>query len=181
MFPDIASSFTGSFGKLGSAGATSGGGMMIDPFTALLGAANIGTSIFSGIGAERAAARSLQAQFDAQKAGTEAGARIAREGGYAQIGENIASRLAAERSAELGYGLQKRGKEWSLTKGFPMELANTWQAGRRAQELELTPQALELKQIENRRRLNETLAERQGAMAGMFGAISPQSGRNLFV
>ena len=183
MFPDFASSFTGNFGKLGTSGATGSKGFLgsMDPFTAILGVGSLGASIFGGMGQQRAAAQSLQAQLDAQRAGTEAGARIAREQAYGQLGENIAARLAGERAAELGYGLQKRAKEWELGPGFEKNLANAWQSTMRSQAAQLTPEAKELAQRENRRKMRETLAEKQAAMAGMFGPIAPQSATNLFV
>ena len=181
MFPDISSSFTGNFGNLGSSGATKkfSGGM--DPFTAILGAGNLAAGIFGGMGQQRAAAQSMQAQFDAQRAGTEAGARIAREQAFGQLGENIAARLAGERAAEIGYGLQQRAKEWELGPGFDRGLANAWQSTMRSQAAQLTPEAKLISQRENRRRMRETMAEKQAAMAGLFGPIAPQSATNLFV
>jgi hypothetical protein len=183
MFPDISSSFTGNFGNLGSSGATGSKGGLggMDPFTAILGVGNLAAGIFGGMGQQRAAAQSMQAQLDAQKAGTEAGARIAREQAYGQLGENIAARLAGERAAELGYGLQKRAKEWELGPGFDRNLANAWQSAMRSQAAQLTPESKEISQRENRRRMRETLAEKQAAMAGLFGPIAPQSATNLFV
>jgi hypothetical protein len=181
MFPDISSSFTGNFGNLGSSGAAKkfSGGM--DPFTAILGAGNLAAGIFGGMGQQRAAAQSMQAQFDAQRAGTEAGARIAREQAYGQLGENIASRLAGERAAEFGYGLAKRAKEWELGPGFDRNLANAWQSTMRSQAAQLTPEAKLISQRETRRKLRETTAEQQARLAGLLGPIAPQSATNLFV
>lgn len=162
-----------------SSAATAPKGM--DPFTAILGIGSLGASIFGGIGQQQAAAQSMQAQFDAQKAGTEAGARIAREQTYAQLGENLAARMAAERAGETAFGLQKRAKQFELGPGFEQGLANAWQSAQRGKLSELTPAAKELSQRENRNKLREALAERQGAMTGMFGRIAPQDVTTLFV
>jgi hypothetical protein len=181
MFPDISSSFTGNFGNLGSSGAAKkfSGGM--DPFTAILGAGNLAAGIFGGMGQQRAAAQSMQAQFDAQRAGTEAGARIAREQAYAQLADNFATRGAAERAAQLGYALFKRAEEEKRGSLFDKDLANAWQSTMRSQAAQLTPEAKLISQRENRRRMRETMAEKQAAMAGLFGPIAPQSATNLFV
>lgn len=183
MNPDIATSFTGNFGKLGSSGSSSSRGFFgsMDPFTAILGVGSLGASIFGGLGQQRAAAQSLQAQLDAQRAGTEAGAQIAREQAFGQLGENIASRLAAERAAQFGFGLQKQAKEWELGPGFEKNLANAWQSAMRTQASQLTPEAKEISQRENRRKMRETLAERQASMAGLFGRIAPQDATTMFL
>jgi hypothetical protein len=180
MFPDISSSFTGNFGSLGSSGAAKkfAGGM--DPISGLFTAGNLAASIFGGIGQQRAAAGSLQSAADAQRAGAEIGAYLTQQQGIGQLADNIASRGAAERAAKLGYALQLRAENERRGSLFDKDLANAWQSTMRSQAAQLTPEAKLISQRENRRKMRETMAEKQAEMAGLFGRIAPQSATNLF-
>jgi hypothetical protein len=146
----------------------------MDPFTAILGVGQLGASIFGGLAGQNAAARSLQAQFDAQKAGTEAGARIAREQAYGQLGENIANRIfGATIAPELEFGRQLKAKEFELgplaEKGFGVAS----EASRRQRLAEISPERQAAQRFENLLNMKREQANREGAMAAMFGPKAP--------
>lgn len=156
-----------------SGGAKTG----MDPFTAILGVGQLGASIFGGIASQDAAAKSLQAQFDASKAGTEAGARIAREQAYGQLGENIANRIfGATIAPELEFGRQLRAKEFELgplaEKGFGVAS----EASRRQRLAEISPERQAAQRFENLLNMKRRQAEIEGPMAAMFG---PKSATNI--
>lgn len=156
-----------------SGGAKTG----MDPFTAILGIGQLGATFAGGLGSQELAAKSLQQQLNASTAATEAGARIAREQAYGQLGENIANRIfGATIAPELEFGRQLRAKEFELgplaEKGFGVAS----EASRRQRQAEISPERQAAQRFENLLNMKRRQAEIEGPMAAMFG---PKSATNI--
>jgi hypothetical protein len=190
-FGDYASSFSGlkpsnldAFNFGGSSGFNLAGGAKtgMDPFSIALGVGQLGASIFGGMAGQDAAARSLQAQFDASKAGTEAGARIAREQAYGQLGENIANRIFGATTAPdlaLGRQLLAANIDYGPLGAKRLDVAS--EVSRRQRQAAISPETKEGQLFQNLLKLKSEQAGREGTMAAMFGPKSPTNVSRMVV
>jgi len=158
-----------------------GGGMAFDPVTAVLGAANIGASIFGGIGTEKAQRRAAQDQAAAARYAADAQAQTGRDVAKANLGQTMWSGLFGSREKDLDIGRQF---EVAMLQAGPLGDAFR-EKKRRDMEMEFgfrtSAPFREAEQRANREALKQSLAQRQGQMMGMFGRIAPQNVGTLFV
>ena len=189
-FPNYSSAFSNTkfnsftpvaFGeKTGS--LSKGAGMAFDPFTLGLGALNIGASLFGAKQAEEAYRQNAQGQLNAAANKLEIEAMLGRERGYGQAGQETAARNAQGTwmpDLELGRQMFARNKE--LREFAPVQMAFNTEGIRRGFDLNASAAAREQSQRENREALKRSLAEKEGAMAGMFGRIAPRDVGTMFV
>jgi hypothetical protein len=123
----------------------------------------------------------IEAQLRAQNAALETNAMLSREGMYGQLGESLGARVFGQTAADLEFGRQRRGRELELGPFAEKQLAWDTDRARRQFGLENSLEAREQSQRENRAALKRSLAEREGAMAGMFGRIAPRDVGTMFV
>jgi hypothetical protein len=123
----------------------------------------------------------IEAQLRAQNAALETNAMLSREGMYGQLGESLGARVFGQTAADLEFGRQRRGRELELGPFAEKQLAWDTDRARRQFGLESSLEAREQSQRENRAALKRSLAEREGAMAGMFGRIAPRDVGTMFV
>lgn len=179
---DTAGAFSGTAKNLSGIGAlgkaAKGGGMFIDPFSAIMGVAGIGTSLFGASQAQQAQQDALAQQvaganFAAQQQ-TNARALQTAQG---LLGMQFGELIAAPRELE-------RQKEAQLFQYGP--LAGIRRAGesedwRRAMDRATSGPSKEAARFANRQALKQSLAQAQGAMRGMFGPIAPIDVESMFV
>lgn len=155
-------------------GKKSGGGMVIDPFTAVLGVANIGAGLFTGSQAAKAqqeataasiANQVAAANFAAQQQVNAQNLQAAQGLLGMQFGELIAKPAELER--------QKEAKLFEAGELGRLKRAGASEDWRRAMDRATSGPAKEAARFANRQALKERLAQSQGAMAGMFGPIAP--------
>jgi hypothetical protein len=158
-----------------------GGGMAFDPVTAVLGAANIGASIFGGIGTEKAQRRAAQDQAAAARYAADAQAQTGRDVAKANLGQTMFGALFGSREKDLDIGRQF---EVAMLQAGPLGDAFR-ESKRRDMQAEFgfktSAPFREAQQRANREALKQSLAQRQGQMMGMFGRIAPQNVGTLFV
>jgi hypothetical protein len=158
-----------------------GGGMAFDPVTAVLGAANIGASIFGGIGTEKAQRRAAQDQAAAARYAADAQAQTGRDVAKANLGQTMFGALFGSREKDLDIGRQF---EVAMLQAGPLGDAFR-ESKRRDMQAEFgfktSAPFKEAQQRANREALKQSLAQRQGQMMGMFGRIAPQNVGTLFV
>lgn len=151
--------------------------MFIEPFTAILGAANIGASLLGGSQAASAQnsatrAQTSAAKFAAKKQLEAANTGVAGNLTGMQFNEAVVApnELARQKSAlAFEYGpmaaLQRAGRSEDF---------------RRAMEQQTSGPYKEAMQFANREQMKNALAERMGQMQGMFGPIAPISVDRMF-
>lgn len=145
----------------------------------------VGTSMFGANKAEEDARRSdntakqiAQGQFDAQRAGILESRELAK----GNLGFGMFDKIfSAGTGADLDFGRQRNAAMFQRSTLDPMQLANQRDDFRARLGMEGSLEAKELSQRRNRDALKQTLAEKQGAMIGMFGRIAPVDTSTLFV
>ena len=167
--------------------AKQGGNMLLAPLAAPLitGLFSAGSSLFGANKASQAARESdntskqiAQAQLDAQRAGILESRELAK----GNLGFGIFDKVfSAGTGAELDFGRGERAARLQRTTLDPMDFANKLAASRGEIGLRGSSEVKALEQAANRDRLKQTLAEKQGAMIGMFGRIAPVDTSTLFV
>ena len=161
-------------------GSSSGGGM--DPFTAGLGIANLGASIFGGIAQRNTQANIANAQMaaaaDALKNRVIEGRNLAKF----QEASNIANRVfGATTGADLEFDRQRKAALFTQGPLRELKLAGDMAERRAILGLAGSEEAKALSRRQNKAALKRSLAERQGSMMGMFGRIAPVDVDSLFV
>lgn len=159
-----------------------GGGMAFDPLTLGLGIANIGAGIFGGISANRTQANIANAQMaaaaDALKQNILYGRDIAKFGEAGNIGARVSQ---GTWMPDVEFNRQKAAEMFKAGPLGERQLALGVEGKRREFGLGRSEDARAASQAENRRALQQSLAERQGQMIGMFGRIAPVDTSTLFV
>lgn len=161
---------------LGKSTGTQGGGMAF-PFMA---AATLGSSLIGGLFGNRAAntqARIANAQLQAAADQLKWSTLENREARYGQLAGDIAARVGAETARDLDFNRQRAAAMFQAGPLAERNLALNMQEGRQRLGLEGSAEARDFAQRQRRAELGRTLAERQAAMAGMFGPISQAPGQ----
>ena len=150
---------------------------MFDPVTLGLGLGSLGLSFLG----QRNSNRIAQQQIDAAAQQNFLNRQANREAARIQQQEN-----AADRSAMYGWGA-----DLDFQRQIDAEKLNTGIFGERRQNLANrekifnqallnSPDAKEYMQFQNRLKIEQTLAEKMGAMQGMFGQIRPINISTMF-
>lgn len=156
--------------------------MAFDPTLLGLGAFNLGASIFGGIGANRMQSSIANAQLAA--AADQMKWNVMQGRDMAKFGEagNIAARVGQGTwMPDIEFERQKAAKMFETGPLAERQLALGTEAKRREFGLARSEDARAVSQSENRKALQQALAERQGQMMGMFGRIAPVETSTLFV
>ena len=153
----------------------------MDPLSAGLGIANLGASIFGGMGARATQANIANAKMAAAADRLKNEVMLAREGAKFGEGSKIAGDLRQIASDELAFGRQKRGALFEQGPLRELKLAGDFAQARAQLGLSGSEEAKELSRRENKKRLQQTLAQKQGDMMGMYGRIAPVNVESLFV
>ena len=162
----------------GSSGGASTG---MDPLTAGLGIANLGASIFGGMGARATQANIANAKMAAAADRLKNEVMLAREGAKFGEASKIGGDLRQITSDELAFDRQKRGALFEQGPLRELKLAGDFAQARAQLGLRGSEEAKELSRRENKKRLQQTLAQKQGDMMGMYGRIAPVNVESLFV
>ena len=163
-------------------GSSEGGASTgMDPLTAGLGIANLGASIFGGMGARATQANIANAKMAAAADRLKNEVMLAREGAKFGEASKIGGDLRQITSDELAFGRQKRGALFEQGPLRELKLAGDFAQARADLGLRGSEEAKELSRRENKKRLQQTLAQKQGDMMGMFGRIAPINVESLFV
>ena len=153
----------------------------MEPFSAALGVANLGASIFGGMGARATQANIANAKMAAAADRLKNEVMLAREGAKFGEASKIGGDLRQITSDELAFGRQKRGALFEQGPLREIKLAGDMAASRAALGLRGSEEAKELSRRANKQKLKDTLAQKQGSMMGMFGRIAPVDVDSLFV
>ena len=155
----------------------------MDPLTAGLGFANLGASIFGGMSARRTQANIANAQMAAAADQLKNQIQMTRDMTKFQEASNIANRIfAAGAGADLEYRPPKERQHFF--KQGPLrglKLAGDMAERRAVLGLSGSEEAKALSRRQNKQKLKDTLAQKQGSMMGMFGRIAPVDVDSLFV
>jgi hypothetical protein len=169
---------TGSLSK----GVSKRGKMAFDPLT--LGLAG-GSALASLFGANRAAdtqASIANAQMAAAADQLKWQTMLGREQAYGQAGQEMAGRTAQGTwMPDLELGRQMFAKKFERGPLAEMESATLSDRARRGVAFGSSLEAGEQRQRANREALKASLAEKEAAMAGMFGRIAPRDVGTMFV
>ena len=161
-----------------SGGASTG----MDPLTAGLGIANLGASIFGGMAQRRTQANIANAQLAAAADQLKNQVEMTRDMTKFQEASNIANRVfGATTGADLEYDRQRKAALFTQGPLRELKLAGDMAERRAFLGLQGSEEAKALSRRQNKEALKRTLADRQGAMMGMFGRIAPVNVENLFV
>lgn len=153
----------------------------MDPLTAGLGFANLGASIFGGMGARATQANIANAKMAAAADRLKNEVMLAREGAKFGEASKIGGDLRQITSDELAFGRQKRGALFEQGPLRELKLAGDFAQARAQLGLSGSEEAKELSRRQNKKRLQQTLAQKQGDMMGMYGRIAPINVESLFV
>ena len=165
----------------GSSGASSAGGLGMEPLTFGLGLAGIGASLFGGNQAAQAQRDAADAQLQGSIYSANQARQAASDTAKANLAEGMAARTFQTWAPEI---FQRQQREAAMFKAGPLaERMRAAEMGfaRSKLGLEGSQESKKLRQEENKRRLKETFAEKQAQMAGMFGRIAPQDISTYFV
>ena len=166
--------------------AKQGGNMLLAPLAApiISGLFSAGSSMFGANKAEQAAKRSDKtakenAFLNYFQAGL--GRDAAEAANTNQLAFAIGDRNFSNTLSDLDFGRQKTAALFQGTTLDPIDAANKRDALRAEIGMRGSAEAKALEQAANRESLKKTLAEKQGAMIGMFGRIAPIDTSTLFV
>lgn len=166
--------------------AKQGGNMLLAPLAAPLitGLFSAGTSMFGANQAQQAAKRSEKlakenAFLNFFQAGL--GRDAAEAANTNQYAFAIGDRNFGNTLSDLDFGRQKIAAAFEKDILDPKDFANKRDALRAEIGMRGSAEAKALEQAANRENLKRTLAEKQGAMMGMFGRIAPIDTSTLFV
>lgn len=161
---------------LGKSAGTQGGGMAF-PFMA---AATLGSSLIGGLFGNSAAntqARIANAQLQAAGDQLKWSTLENRQARYGQLAGDIGARVGGETARDLDFDRQRAAAMFQAGPLAERNIALNMQEGRQRLGLEGSAEARDFAQRQRRAELGRTLAERQAAMAGMFGPISQAPGQ----
>ena len=154
----------------------------MDPLTAGLGFANLGASIFGGMAQRRTQANIANAQLAAAADQLKNQVEMTRDMSKFQEASNINNLVfSAGTGADLEYDRQRKAALFTQGPLRELKLAGDMAERRAFLGLQGSEEAKALSRRQNKEALKRTLAERQGAMMGMFGPIAPVNVENLFV
>ena len=154
----------------------------MEPFTAALGVANLGASIFGGMSARATQANIANAQMAAAADQLKNQIQMTRDMTKFQEASNIANRVfGATTGADIEMERQRRGALFREGPLRELQLAGDMAAGRAALGLQGSEEAKSIARRANKQKLKDTLAQKQGSMMGMFGRIAPVDVDSLFV
>ncbi len=154
----------------------------MDPTLLGLGALNAGLGLFGGLQANRLQSSIANAQLAA--AGDQMKWNILQGRDIAKFGEagNIGARVAQGTwMPDIEFERQKAAQMFETGPLAERQLALGSEAKRREFGLARSEDARALSQAENKKALQQALADRQGQMMGMFGRIAPVDTSTLFV
>ena len=184
-FPDYSSVFSGGGGSnlVNTAFSSSTGNLakgaakFMDPFSAVLGVAGIGASLFGASQAQQAQADALKAQvaganFAAQQQADARAMQMAQGLLGMQFGEFIAAPRELER--------QKEAQKFQLGELAGMQRAGRQEDWKRAMAQATSGPGKEAMRQANREQLKAALAQQVGAGRVMFGPIAPISVDQMF-
>lgn len=164
----------GRIAGLDSSKEVGGFSKMFDPVTLGLGVANLGASIFGGIGARNAQTSAANAQMRAAADQLKWQTALGREQAKGQMGSEIAGRVWQSTTApDLELGRQKEAAMFEAGPLAARQLAADADRARQEYGLRGSGEAVALRQKENRDALKRSIAERQAALTGMYGRIAP--------
>jgi len=156
--------------------------MFIDPATAIFGGANALASLFGANRAANTQASIANAQMAAAADQLKWQTMLGREQAYGQAGQEIAGRTAQGTwMPDLELGRQMFAKKFESGPLAEMESATFSDRARRGVALGSSFESREQNQRANREALKASLAEKEAAMAGMFGRIAPRDVGTMFV
>jgi hypothetical protein len=166
--------------------AKQGGNMLLAPLAAPLitGLFSAGSSMFGANKAEQAAKRSEKlARDNAFNINFQSflGRQAADAANTNQLAFAIGDRNFSNTLSDLDLRRQKDAALFQGTTLDPIDAANKRDAFRAEIGMRGSAEAKALEQAANRENLKRTLAEKQGAMMGMFGRIAPIDTSTLFV
>lgn len=150
-------------------------------FTAALGVANLGASIFGGMGARATQANIANAKMAAAADRLKNEVMLAREGAKFGEASKIGGDLRQITADELAFGRQKRGALFEQGPLRELKLAGDIAQARAELGLRGSEEAKEITRRANKQKLKDSLARQQGSMMGMFGRIAPVQVDSLFV
>ena len=154
----------------------------MDPLTAGLGIANLGASIFGGMAQRRTQANIANAQLAAAADQLKNQVEMTRDMSKFQEASNINNLVfSAGTGADLAYDRQRKAALFTQGPLRELKLAGDMAERRAFLGLQGSEEAKALSRRQNKEALKRTLADRQGAMMGMFGRIAPVNVENLFV
>jgi len=164
-------------------GSSEGGASTgMDPLTAGLGLANLGAGIFGGIAQRRTQANIANAQMAAAADQLKNQIQMTRDMTKFQEASNIANRVfGATAGADLDYERQRKAALFTEGPLRELKLAGDMAEKKAFIGLAGSEEAKALSRRQNKEALKRTLADKQGAMMGMFGRIAPVSVNSLFV
>ena len=169
-------------GSLASSDSSGGASTGMDPLTAGLGIANLGASIFGGMAQRKTQANIANAQLAAAADQLKNQIEMTRDMTKFQEASNIANRVfGATTGADLEYDRQRKAALFTQGPLRELKLAGDMAERRAFLGLQGSEEAKALSRRQNKEALKRTLADRQGAMMGMFGRIAPVNVENLFV
>ena len=154
----------------------------MDPLTAGLGIANLGASIFGGMAQRRTQANIANAQLAAAADQLKNQIEMTRDMTKFQEASNINNLVfSAGTGADLAYDRQRKAALFTQGPLRELKLAGDMAERRAFLGLQGSEEAKALSRRQNKESLKRTLADKQGAMMGMFGRIAPVNVENLFV
>lgn len=152
--------------------------MPFDPTMLALGGVSSLASLFGGIGQAETSASIAQAQFAAQNQAILEG----RQQAYGGLGAAMFGPLfSAGAGGDIEFNRQKAAKMFEAGPLAERFGAQEFDIARGKLGLQGSAEARELSQRANRENLKQSLAEREAAMAGMFGRIAPRDVGTFFV
>jgi len=160
--------------------------MLLAPLAApiITGLFSAGSSLFGANKAEQAAKRSEKlARENAFGINFQSflGRQAADAANTNQLAFAIGDRNFSNTLSDLDFRRQKDAALFQGTTLDPIDAANKRDAFRAEIGMRGSAEAKALEQSANRENLKRTLAEKQGAMMGMFGRIAPIDTSTLFV
>jgi len=179
---DPAGAYTGKYGNLFDKQpvnkGTSKSMAVFDPTMLALGGVSSLASLFGGIGQRQTSANIAQAQLAAQNAALMEG----RQQAYGSLGASMFGPLfSAGAGGDIEFNRQKAAKMFEAGPLAERFGAQEFDVARGKLGLEGSAEAKELTQRANRAQLKQSLAEKEAAMAGMFGRIAPRDVSTFFV
>jgi hypothetical protein len=154
---------------------------MFDPLSLGLGAANIGLSIWGGMRQQRQADRSYDlskqmatAKMAAARDRLANEVQMARDAAKFSEGSKIGDRVAQfGYGADLNFGRELEAQRLRRTELADLDFANNLRRATAARDFKLSGASQRVMDLDSRRRMKESLAEKLAAGRGMFGPIAP--------
>lgn len=141
----------------------------MDPASIALAAGSGLASIFTGIGQQRTAASTAEAQLRAQNAAMLEG----REQNKGQLAGSLFNQIfGTGTSADIAFGREKEAEKYKRQFLAPFDLALGSEASKRERLAAISPEAKERARFENKLAIERETAARLAQTNAMFGPIS---------